>query len=116
MNVKQGQGDEQEVFDIASHTPACIGKFNRIEAGSAKGCCVESVDGKRYLDLSAGIGVLSTGHCHPYVVERVKEQMGKIIFAQQNCIYTTNTHKEVVQKLLMNKHIRSSLSRKLVRN
>jgi len=34
--------------------------------------------GKRYLDAFAGIVTVSVGHCHPYVVEKVKEQVGKL--------------------------------------
>src|SRR6266700_3047430 len=34
--------------------------------------------GKRYLDAFAGIVTVSVGHCHPYVVEKVREQIGKL--------------------------------------
>jgi alanine-glyoxylate transaminase / (R)-3-amino-2-methylpropionate-pyruvate transaminase len=34
--------------------------------------------GKRYLDAFAGIVTVSIGHCHPYVVEKVREQVGKL--------------------------------------
>src|SRR4029079_8883191 len=34
--------------------------------------------GKRYLDAFAGIVTLSVGNCHPYVVEKVREQVGKL--------------------------------------
>jgi alanine-glyoxylate transaminase/(R)-3-amino-2-methylpropionate-pyruvate transaminase len=34
--------------------------------------------GKRYLDGFAGIVTISVGHCHPYVVEKVREQVGKL--------------------------------------
>ncbi len=34
--------------------------------------------GKRYLDGFAGIVTVSVGHCHPYVVEKVREQIGKL--------------------------------------
>jgi alanine-glyoxylate transaminase/(R)-3-amino-2-methylpropionate-pyruvate transaminase len=34
--------------------------------------------GKRYLDAFAGIVTISVGHCHPYVVEKVREQVGKL--------------------------------------
>lgn len=33
------------------------------------------VDGKRYIDLGAGIAVVNTGHSHPKVVAAVKEQV-----------------------------------------
>ncbi len=34
--------------------------------------------GRRYLDAFAGIVTVSVGHCHPYVVEKVREQLGKL--------------------------------------
>ena len=34
--------------------------------------------GKRYLDSIAGIVTVSVGHCHPTVVERVREQVGRL--------------------------------------
>ena len=34
--------------------------------------------GKRYLDGYAGIVTVSVGHCHPTVVERVREQVGRL--------------------------------------
>src|SRR5688500_6197472 len=34
--------------------------------------------GKRYLDGFAGIVTVSVGHCHPYVVDKVREQVGKL--------------------------------------
>jgi alanine-glyoxylate transaminase/(R)-3-amino-2-methylpropionate-pyruvate transaminase len=34
--------------------------------------------GKRYLDGFAGIVTVSVGHCHPDVVEKVREQVGKL--------------------------------------
>jgi 4-aminobutyrate aminotransferase len=49
-------------------------------------------DGRRYLDFTAGIGVTSTGHCHPRVVEAVREQAGKLIHGQ----YTTVMHRPLL--------------------
>ncbi len=34
--------------------------------------------GKRYLDGFAGIVSVSVGHCHPHIVERVREQVGTL--------------------------------------
>ena len=34
--------------------------------------------GRRYLDAFAGIVTISVGHCHPKVIERVREQTGKL--------------------------------------
>lgn len=40
--------------------------------------------GKKYLDLSCGIGVTNTGHCHPRVVKAVQDQTAKLMHGQMN--------------------------------
>ncbi|MGQ9786868.1 MAG: acetyl ornithine aminotransferase family protein [Anaerolineae bacterium] len=44
-----------------------------------RGCEVFDVDGNRFLDFAAGIAVNSTGHCHPYVVQAIKQQLERFI-------------------------------------
>lgn len=44
---------------------------------NAQGAEVWDVDGKRYIDLMAGVAVMNVGHRHPYVVEKVKEAVDK---------------------------------------
>ena len=39
-----------------------------------QGCWVTDVDGNRFLDFTAGIAVVTTGHSHPKVVAAIKEQ------------------------------------------
>src|SRR5258705_2427386 len=48
-----------------------------VAAGS--GAVIEDVDGNRYLDLTAGIAVTNTGHCHPEVVAAIQDQAAKLI-------------------------------------
>lgn len=43
--------------------------------------------GEEYLDFLAGISVLNVGHCHPRVVEAVREQAGRLTHAT-NLYYT----------------------------
>lgn len=52
---------------------------------SGSGCTVTTVDGTEYLDFTAGIAVVSTGHCHPRVVAAIQDQAAKFIHAQVNC-------------------------------
>ncbi len=44
----------------------------------ALGAEVEDVDGNVFLDFVSGFGSLNAGHCHPRVVEAVREQAGKL--------------------------------------
>ncbi len=57
-----------------------------IEAERAEGCYIYSVNGKKYLDFTCGIGVTNTGHCHPKVVEAIREQAGLFLHAQANIV------------------------------
>jgi 4-aminobutyrate aminotransferase len=48
-------------------------------AERGEGAIVEDVDGNRFLDFSAGIAVVATGHCHPRVVKAIQEQAARLI-------------------------------------
>lgn len=45
----------------------------------AQGVMVQDVDGNRFLDCAAGIAVCSTGHCHPRVVEAIRQQADRLL-------------------------------------
>jgi predicted acetylornithine/succinylornithine family transaminase len=44
-----------------------------------KGCYIYDTDGKRYLDLIAGIGVNALGHAHPRILRVIREQAALMI-------------------------------------
>jgi 4-aminobutyrate aminotransferase len=48
-------------------------------AQSGAGAIITDVDGNQFLDFTAGIAVVATGHCHPLVVEAVQRQAAKLI-------------------------------------
>ena len=48
-------------------------------AKRGRGIRVEDVDGNEFLDLAAGIAVVSTGHCHPEVVAAIQKQAAELI-------------------------------------
>jgi acetylornithine/N-succinyldiaminopimelate aminotransferase len=52
-----------------------------------EGARLWDADGREYLDFLAGISVCSVGHCHPAVVEAVREQAGRLMHAS-NLFYT----------------------------
>jgi len=58
-----------------------------------EGAYLFDVDGRRHLDFTAGIGVTSTGHCHPRVVQAAQDQIGKLIHGQ----YTTVMHRPLLE-------------------
>lgn len=48
-------------------------------ARRGEGMIIEDVDGNTFLDFSAGIAVVSTGHCHPDVVRAIQRQAETLI-------------------------------------
>ncbi|HEX2299119.1 MAG TPA: aminotransferase class III-fold pyridoxal phosphate-dependent enzyme, partial [Pseudonocardiaceae bacterium] len=61
-------------------------------AARGEGVYLYDADDRRYLDFTAGIGVTSTGHCHPRVVEAAQRQVGTLIHGQ----YTTVLHQPLL--------------------
>jgi 4-aminobutyrate aminotransferase len=66
--------------------------FNFV-AERAEGSYIYTSDGRRLLDFTCGIGVTNTGHCHPKVVEAIREQAGNFLHAQVNIVI----HKPMLQ-------------------
>jgi len=52
-----------------------------------EGCWLYDENGKKYLDLVAGIATVSIGHSHPHFVQRVCEQLKKLTHVS-NLFYT----------------------------
>jgi 4-aminobutyrate aminotransferase len=73
-------------------TPAWSRIFNFV-ADRAEGSYIYTDDGKKLLDFTSGIGVTNTGHCHPKVVEAIREQAGLFLHAQTNIVI----HKPMLQ-------------------
>lgn len=63
-----------------------------VVAARGEGVHLYDEDDRRYLDFTAGIGVTSTGHCHPRVVEAAQQQVATLIHAQ----YTTVMHRPLL--------------------
>ncbi len=66
-----------------------IGTYARLplELVRGEGARVWDDEGREYLDLLCGISVTSLGHCHPAVVEAVRDQAGTLIHAS-NLFFT----------------------------
>src|SRR5579872_6172737 len=59
-------------------------------AKRGRGVVVEDVDGNEFLYFSAGIAVVSTGHCHPEVVSAIQKQAGELIHMSGTDFYYEN--------------------------
>ncbi len=60
---------------------------NPVNFVRGEGCRLWDADGNEYLDFLAGISVLNVGHCHPRVVEAVREQVATLTHVT-NLYYT----------------------------
>jgi acetylornithine/N-succinyldiaminopimelate aminotransferase len=60
---------------------------NPVQFVRGSGCRLWDSEGNEYLDFLAGISVLNVGHCHPRVVEVVREQVGRLTHVS-NLYYT----------------------------
>jgi predicted acetylornithine/succinylornithine family transaminase len=60
---------------------------NPVQFVRGEGCRLWDDDGHEYLDFLAGISVLNVGHCHPRVVEAVRDQAARLTHVT-NLYYT----------------------------
>ncbi len=65
---------EDEQFTSPSYT-----RVYPLAVAAGRGAVIEDVDGNRFLDFTAGIAVCSTGHCHPRVVQAVRDQAERLL-------------------------------------
>ncbi|HKI45172.1 MAG TPA: aspartate aminotransferase family protein, partial [Balneolales bacterium] len=63
-----------------------------------EGAHVWDEGGRQYLDALAGIAVNNVGHCHPRVVEAIRDQAGKLIHVSN--LYTTPPQANLAKRLV----------------
>ena len=64
---------------------------------SAEGCRVVDSEGREYIDLMAGWGVTCIGHCHPALVEAIRDQAGRLM--QTTNVFFTPPQTELLERL-----------------
>jgi acetylornithine/succinyldiaminopimelate/putrescine aminotransferase len=62
-----------------------------------RGSRVRDVDGREYVDLTAGWGVCSIGHCHPELVDAIRDQAGRLM--QTTNLFYTLPQLDLVEKV-----------------
>jgi 4-aminobutyrate aminotransferase len=70
---------------MATRSPL-LTQATALQAVRGEGVWLYDADGGRHLDFTAGIGVTSTGHCHPKVVAAIQEQAAQLIHGQVTTI------------------------------
>ena len=62
-----------------------------------RGTVVVDSEGREFLDFFSGILTTSVGHCHPEVIERVRQQMG--VLGHTSTLYLTENQVETARQL-----------------
>jgi acetylornithine/succinyldiaminopimelate/putrescine aminotransferase len=62
---------------FAAHLAQTVPGRKELVVAEAQGCTVKAADGRLYLDMTSGIAVANTGHCHPDVVAAVQAQVAR---------------------------------------
>ena len=68
---------EAEAEYLAPGTQS-VALFSKLAIDHGRGAYLWDVDGKRYTDLLAGVGVASLGHAHPKFVAAMQKQVAKV--------------------------------------
>lgn len=55
-----------------------VSQVSRLAIKKARGCRLEDMEGKTYLDFMAGVAVCSLGHSHPKYVAALKDQLDRV--------------------------------------
>ncbi|HEY7099077.1 MAG TPA: aspartate aminotransferase family protein [Terriglobales bacterium] len=64
-----------------------------------KGVFLYDLDGKKYLDFVAGLGVNALGHAHPRIVKTIREQSAKVIHLSN--LYYNEYQGQLAEKLCL---------------
>ena len=57
--------------------PRGVGHSHQIFIARGENAEIWDVEGRRFIDFAGGIAVLNTGHCHPAVIQAVKDQLDR---------------------------------------
>lgn len=89
--------NQEVISTYGKYTLGVYPRSSGVVVARALGSEVWDLEGKRFLDFSSGIGVNNLGHCHPVVVEAIREQAGKALHCS-NQFYNV-PHAELAREL-----------------
>ena len=68
-----------------------------VEFVTGSGCHLIAADGRRFLDLMAGIAVASVGHAHPAIAHAVSDQASSLMHCSN--LYRTRPQRDLAERL-----------------
>ena len=75
----KGGGVEDRIRERDEYVPKSVKMGTPIFVESARGHKIRDVDGREYMDLTGGIGVLNTGHLPDAVTKAVRDQLDRYL-------------------------------------
>jgi len=90
---------DQVITTQREHVFDCVTQYyaRPLVLEEGEGVWVRDADGREYLDYFGGILTTSLGHCHPRLVEAVREQVGRL--GHTSSLYVTRPQTEAARKL-----------------
>ena len=73
-----------------NHVSPSYTRVYPLVAEKGEGLWIHDPDGNTFLDFTSGIAVCATGHCHPRVVNAIKEQANKLLHMSGTDFYYTS--------------------------
>lgn len=71
-----------------------------IDVDYAKGIYIVDKNGKKYMDMIAGVSVNNIGHSHPHIIKAVKEQVDKYMHVMVYGEFIQDAHLDFCKKLV----------------
>lgn len=90
LNQQFTDADKQQYLQTFKRAPIVLQR--------GENAFVWDIEGNRYIDALAGIAVNNVGHCHPKVVQAIKDQADKLIHISN--IYLSEPQHDLSKKLL----------------
>jgi acetylornithine/N-succinyldiaminopimelate aminotransferase len=96
FKARQCLRKEKAVYDESELLPNIL-PFPRLVLARGQGSWVWDNEGKRYLDFTAGLGVMALGHSHPEISAVLHAQADKLIHCSN--LFTTEPQLELATRL-----------------
>ncbi len=90
--------NEQEIINAEQKFAANVFAKRPLVAVRGKGALIWDINGREYIDCSSAYGVSVVGHCHPKIVEAIKQQ-AELLIACHSFLYN-DARAEFLAKLM----------------
>ena len=96
--MSDGEADAYRA-DFVRHLCQTVPGIKEMVIVDAAGCSLKTADGRVLLDMISGIAVSNVGHCHPAVVEAIKNQVDRFAHIDVYGRFTLPPQVEIARRL-----------------